>query len=88
VQVGPRAALERLSLTASRVNWVAGTPPAGDIRAEVQIRSRHEAASACVTPLGAGRMAVQFDTAQAAVTPGQAAVVFQGGEVLGGGWID
>jgi len=41
-----------------------------------------------VTPLGAGRMAVQFDTAQAAVTPGQAAVVFQGGEVLGGGWID
>jgi tRNA-specific 2-thiouridylase len=88
VQVGPRAALERPSLTASRVNWVAGAAPAGDIRAEVQVRSRHAAAPARVSPVGADRMAVEFDTPQAAITPGQAAVVFQGGEVLGGGWID
>jgi tRNA-specific 2-thiouridylase len=88
VEVGPRAALERPGLTASRVNWVSGTPPAGAIRAEVQIRSRHAAAPATVTPLGPDRMSVAFDTPQSAVTPGQAAVVFQGGEVLGGGWID
>jgi tRNA-specific 2-thiouridylase len=88
VEVGPRAALERRGLTASRVNWIAGAPPPGDIRAEVQIRSRHAAAAAAVTPLGADRLLVRFDTPQSAVTPGQAAVVFQGDEVLGGGWID
>ena len=33
-------------------------------------------------------MDVEFDAPQIAVTPGQAAVVFQGDEVVGGGWID
>jgi tRNA-specific 2-thiouridylase len=88
VQVGPRAALERLSLTASRANWVGGAPPTGGLRAQVQIRSRHSAADALVTPLGPSRIGVVFDVPQSAVTPGQAAVVFQGDEVLGGGWID
>ena len=88
VQVGPKAALERRTLTAAGMNWVAGAPPAGDIRAQVQIRSRHAAAEARVTPVGADRMAVEFDAPQSAITPGQAAVVFQGHDVLGGGWID
>jgi tRNA-specific 2-thiouridylase len=88
VHVGPRAALDRPALAASGVNWVAGAAPPGSIRAHVQIRSRHAAAPATVTPLGHDRMAVAFDEPQSAITPGQAAVVFQGDEVLGGGWID
>ncbi|MCU0257253.1 MAG: tRNA 2-thiouridine(34) synthase MnmA [Vicinamibacterales bacterium] len=88
VEVGPKSALERRTLAASGVNWVAGAPPAGDLRAQVQIRSRHAAAEARVTPLGSDRMAVTFDAPQSAITPGQAAVVFQGGELLGGGWIE
>jgi tRNA-specific 2-thiouridylase len=88
VHVGPRAALDRPGLTASRVNWVAGSPPAGVIAAEVQIRSRHAAAPARVQAIAEDRMSVEFDAPQSAVTPGQAAVVFQGDEVLGGGWID
>ena len=88
VTVGPRAALDRPALTASGVNWIAGTPPAGVMAAEVQIRSRHAAAAARVEAIGADRMAVAFDVPQSAVTPGQAAVVYQGDEVLGGGWID
>jgi tRNA-specific 2-thiouridylase len=70
------------------MNWVAGTPPAGDVRAHVQIRSRHAAAAARVKPAGPDRMEVEFDNPQSAITPGQAAVVFQDAEVLGGGWID
>jgi tRNA-uridine 2-sulfurtransferase len=88
VHVGPRAALDRPSLSASRVNWVAGAPPEGGLRAQVQIRSRHAAAAARVTPVGTDRVDVEFDEPQAAITPGQAAVMFQGDEVLGGGWID
>ena len=46
VTVGPRSALDRFDLTASRVNWIAGEPPAGAIRAGVQIRHRHRPAAA------------------------------------------
>jgi len=88
VQVGPKAALDRRVFTASGVNWVSGSPPVEAFRAEVQIRSRHAAAAARVAPTGAAGMDVEFDAPQSAVTPGQAAVVFQGDEVLGGGWID
>jgi tRNA-uridine 2-sulfurtransferase len=88
VHVGPRAALERPGLTASGVNWVAGAPPGGTVRARVQIRSRHAAADARITPIGDDRMEVEFDAPQSAITPGQAAVAFQGDEVLAGGWID
>jgi len=88
VQVGPKSALDRRVFRASGVNWVSGSPPVGEIRAEVQIRSRHAAAAARVVPMGAAGMDVEFDAPQSAVTPGQAAVVFQGDEVLGGGWID
>jgi tRNA-specific 2-thiouridylase len=88
VQVGSKDELERPSLTASGVNWVSGTPPAGDVRAHVQIRSRHAAAAARVKPVGTDRIEVEFDDPQSAITPGQAAVVFHDAEVLGGGWID
>jgi len=88
VTVGPRRAIDRSSLAASGVNWVAGSAPPGPIRATVQIRHRHPPAPALVSPVGAGRLQVEFDEAQPAVTPGQAAVIFDGDEVLGGGWID
>jgi tRNA-specific 2-thiouridylase len=77
-----------MSLTASGVNWIAGSPQGGTVCAQVQIRSRHAAARARVTIIDAGRVAVDFDTPQPAVTPGQAAVFYDGAEVLGGGWID
>jgi len=88
VTVGPREALERATLTASRVNWTAGAPPEPVIHADVQIRSRHAAAPARVEVTGPGRVRVEFSVPQLAITPGQAAVFFSDGEVLGGGWID
>jgi tRNA-specific 2-thiouridylase len=88
VVVGPRDALERAAFSASRVNWIGGETPGAAIRAAVQIRYRHQAAQATVTPLAGSRVEVHFDRPQPAITPGQATVFYSGEEVLGGGWID
>lgn len=88
VVVGPREALQRQVCTVSEVNWIGGETPAGAVLVSVQIRHRHPAAPATVRPLGQGRARVTFDAPQYAVTPGQAAVFYDGDIVLGGGWID
>jgi tRNA-specific 2-thiouridylase len=88
VVVGPREALDRARMRASRVNWISGEAPHGPIRAGVQIRHRHAASAATVTPLGVDRVEVAFDTPQPAITPGQASVFYEGDVVLGGGWIE
>ncbi len=88
VTVGPREALERTTLTASRVNWIAGGAPTSPVRAAVKIRHRHTEASATIAADAEDRTAVTFDSPQSAVTPGQAVVFYDGEVVLGGGWID
>jgi tRNA-uridine 2-sulfurtransferase len=87
VVVGDRRALDQTDFEVDAVNWIAGASPAGPLRAGVQIRHRHEPAPATLTVLDGRRVAVRFDAPQRAVTPGQAAVFYDGDEVLGGGWI-
>jgi tRNA-specific 2-thiouridylase len=88
VTVGPREALERATLTASRVNWMSGDVPAVPLRASARIRYRHKEAAATIAPLDVDRVTITFDAPQTAVTPGQAVVFYDGDVVLGGGWID
>jgi tRNA-uridine 2-sulfurtransferase len=88
VTVGPRAALERDTLTASRVNWMSGVIPTSPVRASARIRYRHTEAPATITVVGADTAHVAFDTPQTAITPGQAVVFYDGDTVVGGGWID
>jgi len=88
VTVGPKASLERVELTASRVNWIAGSPPPAGRRVTAQIRHRHKEAAATLDPIGAARARVTFDAPQSAVAPGQAVVFYDGDSVVGGGWID
>jgi tRNA-specific 2-thiouridylase len=88
VTVGPREALERTTLTASGVNWIAGTPPPAGARVTAQIRHRHREAAATIDPIDADRVSVKFDEPQHAITPGQAVVLYDAEIVLGGGWID
>ena len=88
VTVGPRDALARDTLTASGVNWIAGTPPASGARVTAQIRYRHKEAPASITPVDNGRVQVKFDEPQIAVAPGQAVVFYDGEVVVGGGGID
>jgi len=88
VTVGPKASLERIELTASRVNWIAGTPPAPGTRVTARIRHRHQEAAAAITHLPGDRVRVTFDQPQYAVAPGQAVVMYDREIVIGGGWID
>jgi tRNA-specific 2-thiouridylase len=87
VVVGGEGGLLRSRLRAAGVNWVSVAPIAAPRRAQVKIRNRHAAAGATIEPDGGG-VQVRFDEPQRAVTPGQAAVFYDGGVVLGGGWIE
>lgn len=86
VVVGPKSALFGQRFTASRVNWIAQPLPRRE--ALVQIRHRHHAAPAVLEITGPAQARVTFDAPQQAITPGQAAVFYDGDVVLGGGWID
>jgi tRNA-specific 2-thiouridylase len=87
VVVGPKHALERTTLTAANVNWILDRPEQPR-RVTAQIRHRHQAAPATVRAVDGDRAEVIFDFPQIAVTPGQAAVFFDGDVVVGGGWIE
>jgi tRNA-specific 2-thiouridylase len=87
VVVGERSRLAGRQFPVVRLNWVSVAPPARPVRARVKIRSRHSEAEATLAPSGSGRWKVEFDEPQLAITPGQAAVFYEGDRVLGGGWI-
>jgi tRNA-specific 2-thiouridylase len=88
VVVGRRAELERASLTASQVNWIAGAPPVAPLRVTAQIRHRHQPATATVRAIDHSRASVEFDNPVIAITPGQAVVFYMDDLVIGGGWIE
>jgi tRNA-uridine 2-sulfurtransferase len=90
IVVGEHEALRTATFEVEGVNWISVAEPAAGavgIRAQVKIRHKHEAAVASVEALGGGRARVTFDAAQRAITPGQAAVIYDGDVVLAGGWI-
>ncbi len=87
VVVGDESALYRDACSLDRVRWIPFERPGGPQPATVRIRSNHEGAAAVVTDHGDGTATVRFDEPQRAITPGQAAVFYDGDEVLGGGWI-
>jgi tRNA-specific 2-thiouridylase len=87
VTVGAEQELMRDSLRAQRVNWISVPGLAGEMRAQVKIRHRHEPAWATLRSIGDDEVEVRFDEPVRAVTPGQAAIFYAADEVVGGGWI-
>ena len=75
-------------LTADRVNWISGEPPASPLRVTAKTRYSQTEAAATVHPLPDGRIRVAFDVPQRAITAGQAVVLYDGEQVLGGGTIE
>ncbi len=88
VIVGDRTCATQSECTVGRVNWVSISAPTAPIRASAQIRYRSPAVPANVIPLEGDRMKLVFDEPQFSITPGQAAVFYDGDIVLGGGIIE
>ena len=70
-----------------RTNWIARELPDEDVDATVKIRYSHPGTPATVTSLENHRARICLHEPQRAVTPGQAAVIYDGDVVIGGGWI-
>ncbi|HCX44917.1 MAG TPA: tRNA 2-thiouridine(34) synthase MnmA [Oscillibacter sp.] len=75
-------------LTADRVNWISGETPTSPLRVTAKTRYSQTEAAATVHPLPDGRIRVEFDVPQRAITAGQAVVLYDGEQVLGGGTIE
>ena len=88
VVVGRRDEVLRASCRVGDASWIAGEAPPPGAACRVQLRHRHAGADATLQPLPDGAWRVAFGEPQFAVTPGQAAVFYDGDEVLGGGWIE
>ena len=89
VVVGEGQSLLRKQFRAAGVNWIAVEDLREPMRVEVKIRHQFKPAWAEVCPTSdLQRVEVEFDEPQRAVTPGQAAVFYDGDLVVGGGWIE
>ena len=87
VIVGGEENLYSRTLRARRVNLIAVDDLHEPMRVTVKIRHRHEPALALIEKSDNDEILVTFDEPQRAITPGQAAVFYDGDTVVGGGWI-
>jgi tRNA-specific 2-thiouridylase len=88
VVVGDRTSAGRSDCNLGRVNWVSVPEPTAPIRAEAQVRYRSTPVPVTVIPLENSRLKLAFDEPQFGITPGQAAVLYWGDLLLGGGVIE
>lgn len=88
VVVGTKKDLLRRKFEIDDINWISMAAPDAPIEVAVKIRYKFQPARAVVRPIeGSTRAEVEFVEPQLSVTPGQAAVFYDGDVVVGGGWI-
>jgi tRNA-specific 2-thiouridylase len=90
VTIGDKEMLHREGLIARQVNFLSRRPreAGGEMKCLAKIRYNHTPVPATLRVSGADEFELRFDEPQTAVTPGQAAVLYDGDIVLGGGWIE
>lgn len=89
VIVGEKEQLLRTSLVANQINLLArrAIDASEPIRCTAKIRYNAQPQPATLQRVGEDEIRIVFDAPQSAITPGQAAVCYDGDVVLGGGWI-
>lgn len=86
--IGNSDELGRDHLTASQVNWVSGNPPSKPFKAKVKIRYKAPLVPGKISPIKENQFQVKFVKPLRDITPGQAAVIYKGEEVIASGIID
>ena len=88
VTLVPRDGMSANAMAVAGVHWLVDAPRDGQpVSAHVKVRARHAAVPAVITAHGT-HARVEFVQPVTAITPGQAAVFYDGDRVLGGAWID
>ena len=90
VVVGPNEELFGRRCLVRDVNWIRPVREGELLEVSVKIRNKHAPAAARVEVVSSGapgEARVEFLEPQRAITPGQAAVFYDGDEIVGGGWI-
>jgi len=85
--VGPKDQLGKDQLMAENVNWIAGLPPISPFTASIKIRYKAQDIPCLVNPVNGNKFQIKFENLVRDITPGQAAVLYNGDICLGGGII-
>jgi len=85
--VGEKGELYRDTLIVENINWIDREKLINPIKVKVRIRYKHQESNAMISPSSNEKIKVEFSQPQRAITPGQAAVFYDGNKVIGGGWI-
>lgn len=88
VRVGPKSSTVARGLVARQPNWLAASASIAGRPLNLKIRSRFAPTPVVVVEADDEKFIVRAEADLAAVTPGQAAVLYDGARVLGGGWIE
>ncbi|MFC1468174.1 tRNA 2-thiouridine(34) synthase MnmA [Verrucomicrobiota bacterium] len=87
VTLAPRYGIMKDCCLAKEISWISGKPLETGEVVSVRPRYRHPGAEATLEMIDETTARIRFKEEQFALTPGQAAVFYRDGEVLGGGWI-
>jgi len=87
VYVGAESKLTATEFIIKEINWLDRKISPENLEVTVKIRSTRPGAYAKISDIGNDRILVKLLSAEKAVTPGQACVIYDNTRILGGGWI-
>ena len=88
VMVGDKQDIYASEFMVTDLNWIAFDSLAAPMTVKTKIRYLHPETEAVIVPIEQNNVSVKFTEAQMAITPGQAAVFYDGEIVIGGGTIE
>lgn len=87
VIVGPKEALFKKIVYVKDMNWITSNVKQDMIQGQVKLRSNQDVVNATIVPARNNKVTVFLKEQQFGISPGQACVIYNDSQVLGGGWI-